>query len=210
MHVPFGKNALQEVANFEPRRWFVKEMKRFALLVTDTFRERNEVLAGGVTTEGTGSSDTDLVVNVTELHAMLRGRLMDPIAAISDDDLFTTAGNIGQAIFQDGSDASGITLADEDVAKVTLIVANSDGAGGASDDDNDTAILIAVVAGTSGSLGSDHLSSKQIQDALDASTGVHAGTTGWAHVALIDWEHESTGPVTTVTISMNRNNIQEK
>lgn len=208
MPFPKGKRILQAVAQFKSRKWPSKDIEILADKIAEFFQERNEVVSGGVVTEGTGTSSSALMIDATALASVLNGRLMAAIAAQDDADLFATAGSIGQAIYEDGSDASGISLANPAEAFVTLVVCNTDGAGGASEDDNDAPILVAVVSGTSGSLGTSHLTSQQVQDALDASTDVHDGVTGWAHVCQVAWAR--TGAATyTVTVVMNRNNVPQ-
>lgn len=206
MSFPLGKRILQAVAQFKSRQWPAKDIEKLADKIAEFFQERNEIVEGGIVTEGTGTSSSALVVDTTELRSILKGRMMAAIAAQNDTDLFTTAGVVGKAIYSDGADASGISLANPSTAKVTLIVCNTDGAGAADEDDNGTPLLVAIVAGTSTSLGTSHLTSTQIQDALDAATGIHDGVTGWAHVCQIDWAR--TGAATwTVGVTMNRNNV---
>lgn len=202
---PQGKRILQAVAQFKSRKWPSKDIETLADKIAEFFQERNEIISGGVTIDGEGSDDAVLNVDMTALESVLNGRLMAAVAAATPRDLFATAGSVGQAIYEDGSDASGIELADPSTARVTLILCNSDGAGGASEDDNDAPLLVAVVAGTAAALGAAHLSSQEIQDALEASTDIHDGVTGWAHVCQILWSRA--GAAYTVTPTMNRNNV---
>jgi len=202
---PQGKRILQAVAQFKSRKWPSKDIETLADKIAEFFQERNEILSGGVTIDGEDSTASVLNVDMTAISSVLRGRLMAAVAAATPRDLFATAGSVGQAIYENGATAAAISLANPASAKVTLILCNSDGAGGASEDDNDAPLLVAVVAGTAGALGAAHLSSQEIQDALEASAGVHAGVTGWAHVCQISWSRA--GAAYTVTPTMNRNNV---
>lgn len=209
---PKGKRILQAVAQFKSRKWPGKDIELLADKVTDFYQERSEIISGGVVTEGTGTDDNELKMDMSTLNSVLNGRIMAAVAALNDSDLFATAGSVGQAIYQSGATAAAIALGTSypERAYITLIAANSDGAGAAQAADNAAPLLIAVVAGTAGAAnrGTAHLTSQQVQDALDASTDVHDGVTGWAHVCQIVWSRTAVATY-TVAVVMNRNNVPQ-
>ena len=88
---------------------------------------------------------------------------------------------------------------------ITFIVSNSNGTGGANSDDADSAIIHGIISSSS----TVHLSSKEINSALAASSGNvgnydHSGVTGWAHVAQVAYASSD------ITVTMNRNNAVSK
>lgn len=207
---PKGKRILQAVAQFQSRKWPGKDIELLADKITDHYQTRNEIISGGVVSSGAGTSSSALPITTSALNVVLRGRMMAVVAAQTAQDLFTTAGVFTKAIYEDGADASGVSLsADGDVAHVTVIVCNTDGSGGAVETDNGACKLLAVVAGTAADHSSSaHLSSQAIQDALDAATDLHDGVTGWAHVCQIVWTRVAVDNW-TVAIVMNRNNVPQ-
>lgn len=206
MSYPIGKSILQSLAQFVSRRWPSKDIEALAVQTAKALQHRNEITGGGVVSAGTGTSSSACVIDMTAMSAVLNGRISAGITAQDDTDLFTTSGSVGKAIYSNGADASGISLANPSTAKFTLIVCNSDGAGGADETDAGAPLLVAVVSGTATALGTAHLTSKQIQDALDASTGVHDGVTGWAHVSQHAWSRTGAS-AWTHTVTKNRNNV---
>jgi hypothetical protein len=205
-----GKSPLAVLKDFVARNWYTKGFVALAADTADRYHKRNEVLSGGIVTDGTATA-TEMMCTTTALECVLVGRRMVTLAAITDDDLLDTATTgVGQPIFQDGATATGLALTNGDTARVTIIVCNSDeGVPGAADeDDNGTPILVAVVAGTSATFAAQtaHLTTTEIQAALDASDTMHDGVTGWAHVAQC--LYADTGGVSwLVTPTMNRNNV---
>jgi hypothetical protein len=206
MALSVGKRILQSLTAFKSRKYPGKDVETLADTVAEAYGKRNEIVSGGVVTLGTGISSSALPIDMTEMGIVLKGFMMAPIVAQNDDDLFATASDVGQAIYSDGATAAGISLANPSSAYVTVIACNSDGAGGADEADGGTPLLVAVVAGVSGTLAAAHLTSAEIQAALDASTAVHAGVTGWVHVCSIIYSR--TGASTwTAPVVMNRNNV---
>lgn len=206
MSLSVGKRILQSLTAFKSRKYPGKDVETLADTVAEAYGKRNEIVSGGVVTLGTGISSSVLPIDTTAMGLVLKGFMMAPVAAQNDADLFATAGAVGQAIYSDGATAAALALANPSAAYVTVIACNSDGAGGDANADGGTPLLVAVVAGVSGTLAASHLTSAEIQAALDASTAVHAGVTGWVHVCSIIYSR--TGASTwTAPVVMNRNNV---
>lgn len=184
--------------------WFTQ----FAHLYT----HRNEIVDGGIVTSGAAVAHNNMQLDVTELKCTLDGKMKAALAADDDVNYLAKAGTVGQPIYQDGADATGFSLVDdsEDVAYVTLIVCDSKGDGDPDTDDNGNAVVVAIIAGEAA--GDDkwntktaHLTTAEIQAALSAAAGIHAGVVGWAHLAQVVFDENDQAP--TVTITMNRNNV---
>ena len=193
---------LQKFVNYPVRSgWYTKVLTELAADVRQLVKFGSAVISGGVASGGTISASA-LGVTTTALDAKTNGTLKTQLAALSDVDLFTTAGNVGQAVFADGSDASGISLATDETAQVTLIAADTDGAGAATGEDG-ALLYVAVVAGTSTSYASESgpLSDGELRTALLGSTGVHDGTTGFVRLADILWDENGGSPQATVTVN---------
>ena len=206
MSTPKGRSILASLGEFKSRGWYVKDFALFVQKVLDVVQHRNEILSGGIATVGGTVSATVLQLSTTICGLTLNGQLKS-LAAQTNADLFTTAGDIGKAIYSDGSDASAINIGSgTNTAYVSIIACNTDGAGGAVDTDNGAVKLVAIVAGTSSTYQTKtaHLSSVEIQAALDASTSVHDGVTGWVWVATALWDAASGSH--TATVTNNRNN----
>jgi hypothetical protein len=218
MPVPSAKRILQSAYNYTVRVWFTKEIPNAVNALADAYQTRDEITGGmGPTTQsGTTISASVVQVDLEAGDLVLNGRMMSATQALDNTDLLTTgdysggsaANSIGEAIYEDGADASGISLATDETAYCTLIVCNTDGSGGANEDDDDIANFVLVIAGTSTTYAAQtaHATSSDIQDAIEASTGVHAGVTGWQHVARFVWDENSASP-TIGTITWNRNNF---
>lgn len=223
-HSSYGDTPLENLKTFKVREWYDKGFVKCASRIASDYVARNEIGKGGVVTEGASISKTALSLTTTAMSGSLNG-INFKIAAISDTDLLVEAGAVGQAIWATGGDegTTSISLAAAagpaaTTAYVTLIVANSDGSAGANADDDDTdGVIIAVIAcdpdTTEGSEdytdASDFLTSKQIQDALDASDE-HSGLTGWVHLAEVAWTVASDDTTVSTSIEMNRNNVVSK
>jgi hypothetical protein len=207
MSTAVGKSILQSLGELKVRHWFTKEFPNLVEKMISAMQNRNQIVEGGVVTAGGTISASVLQIDMTAVKSVLKGRIMADFALLNDVDLFTTAASIAQPIFTDGATAAAISLATDETAYVTVILCNTDGAGGAAEGDGGTPLLLAVVHGTALTYGAQtgHATSTQIQAALDASVGVHAGVTGWAHVAQILWDENSASPI--VTIRKNRNNV---
>lgn len=212
----YGKSPLQNILGLKSlkrnvRRWFTTELPNLVSDIMSAYQKRNEVLDGGIVTDGTATA-TEMMGNVTALNCVLNGRRMAELAAISDDDLLDDATTgVTQPIYEDGTDASALSLGTDEDAYVTLIVCNTDAAAGAVETDNAAPLLLAIVAGTAATYASqtEHLSSLKIQEALEASAGEsvdHSGVTGWAHVAQIVYS-DTGGAAWALTPTMNRNNV---
>lgn len=194
---------LNKLGAFPVRKWFDTEIKNLAQEVRNLLLAKSEVTLGGVASGGTVTA-TALGVTTTAADLKLAGNLKAQLGALSDTDLFTTALTVAQAVYEDGSDASGADLGagSGNTAYVTLIAADTDGAGGATGD-NGAALYVAVVAGTASTFASatQFLTSAEIDAALAGSTGVHDGTTGWVSLATLLWDEGTGAPAVTVTVS---------
>ena len=181
--------------------------------VVSTYQNRSEIVLGGVVVEGAGTTASALKLNTTLVNAVLAGRIC-ALAAQTNLDVFTTASAVGQAIYKNGADASGITVPDETTAYITLLLTNSNGAGSVNDGDNLSPKLLAVVNATGTSDIDDntrHLSSAEIRAALAASADMHDGLVleagGYQVLARVTWARTA-NTTYTVAVTMNRNNSQ--
>lgn len=206
MSTPSGKSILQGVAALPIRGWFTKLIPSLIAKVIDAMQYRNQVQLGGVVTGGTITASA-VPVSTTDLHVVLKGRIMAVLPALTTTDLFTTAGTVARATYTSGADAAGITLASGNTAYVTVVVCNTNGTGGAVETDGGAAKWVAIVHGTASTFAAQtgFATSPQIQAALEAATGVHAGVSAWVHVCDILWDENGGSP--TATITMNRNNV---
>ena len=206
---PVGKSPMESIKSFRARHWYDRAFVDCGSRIAAEYISCNEVTRGGIVSAGSGEDDSGAIkVDLTELEpCVLNGRVMVKINAQTDRDLLVSGEtHIGHAIYSDGSAAAAASVATDETAYATLIVCNSDGSGGATETDNGQPKYLLILAGTgTGSYDDDHLTSIEIQDAIEASTGVHAGVTGWAHVAQIVWA-DASGTVTVVP-TMNRNNV---
>jgi hypothetical protein len=222
MGLKTGVTPLEKLKTFKARNWYDKAFIKCAAQIADDYMTRNEIIRGGEIATGASRTNSTFNINLgdgssaTDIYSVLNGRIMAAIGYQTDRDLLATGESfMGTAIYSDGSAASGATIATNESAYATLIVCNSDGSGdvvvggdgaATAGGDNGQAQLLCVFAGTGTTdYDEDHLTSAEIQAALDASTGVHDGTTGWVHYAQIVWT-DTSGTV-TVTPTMNRNNI---
>lgn len=207
MSAPLGRSILAGLADFVGRGWYTKSIESLVAKIISSMKLRNEVQRGGVVSNGASVTASACQIDTTALDCVLNGRIKAQLAALNDVDLFTTAASVGQAVFQNGATAAAISLATDETAHIAVIACNTDGAGGATDTDNGAVIIVAVVAGTATTYASKTAppSSVEIQAALEASTGVHAGVTGWVWLASILWDENSASP--TRTITLNRNNV---
>ena len=189
MSTTFGR-LVNKLAAYPVRPgWFTKVIKELGQDLRLVLKNGSRVTSGGLASVGTVSA-TAFGVTTTAVDGVLNGTLKAQLALLGDVDLFTTAGTVAQAIYTDGSDASGIDLvaASGDTAWFSLVVVDSDGAGSATGE-NGAMLYLAVVAGTAAtwSSASASPSDSDIEAALTASTGVHDGTTGWARLADVEW-----------------------
>lgn len=200
--MPTFQRLLDKFANYPARSgWYTKVIPDITSEIRHLLKHGSAVIIGGVTTGGTVSASA-LGVTTTALNAKTNGQLKAQLAALSDADLFTTTGGVGQAIFSDGADASGISLATDETAHVTLIAADSDGSGDHTGDTGDL-LYVAVVAGTDSTYAaaSAPLTDGELRSALRASEGVHDGTTGFVRLSNILWDENSGSPEATVTVA---------
>ena len=201
-----GFAALAALTKFTATQWFTKSFVSLVEDVSRLYGKRNEVVSGLAVSGGTHKTAQVADVTVTAGSVTLDGSLFDT-AAIADKDCIDPEATgvallFGESIFSDGSAGDTLVLATDAIAYITLIVANSDGAGATST----TPKMIAVIAGTGASpTATGHLSTAQINTALAASTGVHAGVTAWVHVARLVLDENSGSP--TLTVADNRNNV---
>lgn len=202
-----GQRLLDKLALYPVRPgWYTKVIQELAADLRTLQLSGSAVQSGGVGADGTISASALGTTTTGALVAKVNGVLKASLAALADVDLFATAGSVGQAIFADGSDASGISLATDEVAQVTLIATDSDGAGGANDEDGGALIYLAVVAGVGGASKTYQnqtapLTSAQIRSALLGSTAVHDGATGFVRLADIVWDENSASPTAVFTVN---------
>lgn len=207
MPTPKGRSILAKLSDFSIRGWYTRTFVDFILAVQSAFQHRNEITAGGLVTTGASVTASVLQVNMAAMNVTLDGRMKAQVTALANVDLFTTAGFVGRATYSDGTDASGIALATNKIARVSVIACNSNGAGGADNLENGGVKIVAIVSGTGVTYGNKTAppTSAEITAALTAATGIHAGTTAWSHVATILWNENNASPSATVT--SNRNNV---
>jgi hypothetical protein len=186
--------------------WFTVVIKELAKDLSDLLQSGSAVQSG-MNTIAEGTTVTNLLLDTTTTVAVLcklNGVLKASLAIINDVSLVAAGGVMAQPVYADGSDATGIDLvgASGDIAQVTLIVADTDNAGGATGDGG-AALYVAVVAGTAATWQSaaQPLTDAEIEAALAASAGVHDGTTGWARLADIVWDEGGSAPVATYIIN---------
>jgi hypothetical protein len=195
---------LAKLADYPVTKWFNKAIKELAKDLRTLLSTASGVLSGGVVSFDSATATT-LLITSTALDTKINGVLKAQLAAISvADDLFDTAGPIGQAIYEDGSDASAIDLTggSGNTAWVKLIATDSDGGGGATGEDG-AVILVAVVAGTSATFQDQTqvLTDAEVRTALLNSTGVHDGANGFVGLADILWDEGTSSPTATVTVN---------
>lgn len=209
MSTPVGRSIVQSLSEYAVRGWYTREFPRLVTKIIEAVQHRNQVSAGGVVSAGGTISASVLQINTTALDSVLNGLMKAQLAAQTNLDLFTTGGAAAQAIFADGSTAAAISLGASEKAYVAILACNTNGAGAAVDTDNGVVKLLAVVAGTSSTFATMDAppSSVEIQAALEASTGVHAGVTGWVWLASAEWDEGGGSPA--VTITLNRNNVAQ-
>ena len=201
-----GCSALSALTSFKATQWFTKSFVSLVDDISARYGKRNEVVSGILVTAGTHKSATVADITTTAGTVTLNGSMFDA-AAISDKDCIdpeATGVNLtfGEPIFSDGSAGDALDLATDAIAYISLIIANSDGGGSTSV----TPKMIAVIAGTGASpTATAQLSTAEINSALAASTGVHAGVTSWCHVAQLVLDENSGSP--TLTATDNRNNV---
>lgn len=196
-----SQRLLAKLVNYPVNKWFTTEIRNLASDLRSLLQSGSAVVSGGVTSGGTITASA-LGVTTTAVDAKVNGVLKAQLALLSDVDLFATAGTVAQAIYADGSDASGISLATDETAQVTLIAADTNGSGGATGD-NGALLYVAVVAGTASTYAAQttFLTDSELRSALLASTGVHDGTTGFVRLADILWDENSASPQVTVTVN---------
>tara|TARA_B100000131_G_scaffold278352_1_gene282768 strand:- start:5089 stop:5754 length:666 start_codon:yes stop_codon:yes gene_type:complete len=216
MAIQWGKSPLHRIKSFRARRWFRPEFTNLAEKIAQYYQDRNEIVYGMLASEGATVNRTTLELDITAGEVVLNGRhyAMD---AESDTDVFTTAGQIGQAIYSDGTDASGISItsASADTVYVSIIVCNSDNDGGIDSTDGGDALYVAVVNGTASAMDkTSHCTAKEIAAALEASTKHDGGESGsleqqqvsWAYVAECVMTESGGGASLGSSFTANRNN----
>jgi len=203
-----GRSPLAGLRDFDAKKkgWYTKTVNEFVDRIATEYATRCEITSGGLASTGGSVSASAMQLDLTAMEGLLGGFIMAPVAAKNDVDYFNTSGDIGQAIFQDGATAAGISLATDETAFVTVIWTNSDGSDGIVGVDNGAGLFVAVVKGAAATYEAQtaHLTTEEIRDALAASTTVHAATTKWVHICRVLWDENSASP--EVTIVMNRNN----
>lgn len=177
----YGKTAFQALKAFRSTKWFTKDFITFASEVSSKYADRSEVLFGGILTAGT-CSGTAIPVSLQAGEVKLAGK-HHPFAAISARDLHAST----LLIYKDGSAAHGDTLTGATGNYVSVIACNSDAAGDVIDEGT-APLIVGIINGTdptTAAASTAPLSSRAIQDALEASSSVHDAVTGWVHIAYI-------------------------
>lgn len=219
MAIQWGKSPLHRIKSFRARNWFPAEFIKFGTKVADYYQDRCEVVYGLLgDVSGTTVSLSACGINLSVGEAVLNGRHY-AITAESDTDVFTTAGQVGQAIYSDGADASGFahTGSSSETAYISLILCNSDGAGGVDSTDGGSALILAVVNGSSSTYADQtaHCTAGEISAALEASDGIHdGGSTGAPEAKEVSWVYlgefvlteDGAGDATAGSFVANRNN----
>jgi len=210
MAVNWGKTPLQKLKSFRARKWFRPEFENFATRVATDYSGRSEITSGGIVTGGTAAATT-LSATITALECVLGGQIMAATTAIgSEDDLLDgVASSCGVACWGDGTmvDDTGLTVAADETAWISLIITNSDDGGGATETDNGAPLLVAVIAGDADKHedAATFLNAREITAALSASAH-HKGVTGWALVAECELKETASATTFTQTWEMQRNN----
>ena len=192
---------LSRLASYPVRKWFTTEIPNLAKDIRNILLTQSAVVSGGVVTGGTVTASA-LGLSTTASDSKINGVIKAQLAALVDVDVFTTAGNVAQAVYEDGATAAAISLAASETAYVTLIATDSDGAAAATGD-NGAPLYLAVVAGsaTTYMTATAYLTDAEIRSALLASTGVHDGATGFVRLADILWDENAASPIATVTVN---------
>ena len=173
---------LSKFAQLPVNRWYRTEIRKLAQDIRDLFLSSSAVLGGGVVTAGTALAD-EIAVSATASDLKLAGTLKLQLAALTDVDLLTTLTAVGQAVYLNGTTAAARTLVADETLYVTVIAANTDGAGGITGDGAD-AKYVAVLS-NEGDVA--YPTDTAIAQALRLSASVHDGTTGWVRLADILW-----------------------
>ncbi len=189
MAIQWGKSPLHRLKSFRARKWFPTEFVKFGSKVADYYQDRNEIVYGMLAdVTGVTTSVSACGVNIDGGEVVLNGRHY-AMTAESDTDVFTTSGQIQQAIYSDGSDASGFSGSAAETVYISLIVCNSAGGGSVDSTDGGDAAYIAVINGTSSTYAAAeaHCTSAEISAALEASDEHDAGDTGAPEAKEVSW-----------------------
>ena len=194
-----SKGGLGGLADFTVTKWFSKEIERLADEVAEQYRTRCEIFTATVIDPGSTNPTTNgtvvAKVDVTAGTATLNG-IMHATPGVTDKDLFVdSAGDkIRTPIFSDGATAAALSLSAGEVEYVTVVYCNSDNAGGViTVADAAQGVYVAVCAGTASARGTAHLSSKQISDALLASTFHGSPSLRFTHVGRVKLAQAGSG-----------------
>tara|TARA_Y100001973_G_scaffold106820_1_gene188372 strand:+ start:8787 stop:9473 length:687 start_codon:yes stop_codon:yes gene_type:complete len=224
MAVQYGKTALQALKSFRSKEWFSKSFIRLGADVASKYAGRNEVLHGCLVTTG-NASGSQLNLKISAGEIMLGGIMMNVTAVSGNTTNWLSAGsNILEPLWSDGTaggtDYTSVSTAFDtsgaNTYYMTLIALNSDGAKGgqttnAAPDGLEAKFAIIINGSSNAALGTDKLSSKDIDIALSLSTGNsnsgdhrmdHADhpNPGWVRIADI------VATSSNWTITSNRNN----
>jgi len=189
---PYGYHPLRGLVGFDPdAHGFWK--KNDAALRDATLRAyaaRTEILGGvaGLTAGASLAADALHFDFSSSSLGQARVEGVGVLLAPDDDadiDMLTAGGEVSQPINLDGSDASGVTLGAGEKVAGALIYTNSDGSGDAVGANISHKALLVLGTPTTGD--TTPITSRQIQNALDASTGVHDGWTAWMWAAAFEW-----------------------
>jgi hypothetical protein len=176
-----GYAALAALTTFTAKKWFTKSFVTLVDEISRLYGKRTEILDGGLVTKGATVTAEVCQIDLSEMKVILGG-VLGTVAALDDKDCIAGA-EFGQSIFSDGSTGEALVIASAQTAFITLIVCNSNNGGSTAT----TPKLVAVINGTGPSpVATAHLTTAEINAALAASTGKHAGVTEWAHIGR--WE----------------------
>lgn len=192
--IPSGYTPLKSLADFNENNHGFWKTTAAALrdAVIEAYRTRTEVIgsANGLAAGASLAADAlHLDFSGWQATSMLnQGQGFGLLPDGADLDVLTAGAAVLQPIYPDGSDASGVTLGAGEAARISLIIADSDGAGGAVTDPEAGLKVLLIVDQPSTTPEDAPPGSGTIQAALEAATGVHDGTTAWSWLGHLLWE----------------------
>ena len=182
-------------------KWYTVEIPNLARDLLAYLAAGSAVSVGGIVANGTTVTASALGLISSAVDAKIGGVLKLQLAAlVTNVDVTITAGDVGQPIFADGTDASAISLDTDEIAQVTIVVTDSDGAAAATGE-NGAMLYVAIIAGTATTYmtTTTPVTDGGILAALEASTGIHDGATGAARLADVVWDENTASPTSVTT-----------
>nr|MBP48065.1 hypothetical protein [Myxococcales bacterium] len=139
-----GYSALSALTTFTAKKWFTKSFVSLVEDISRLYGKRSEVVSGLLLSDAGTQNATRSDFAYSSGTVVLGGAMTD-ITGATKDALAGGATPVLGAIMSDGT-IEAISLTSGKKAFITIIAANSDGAGGTST--NNAAFLIPVIAGT--------------------------------------------------------------